>query len=338
MTKYLNKWCSECQEEIRAEIIERESDFTFKGETFTTTEKVPVCSKCGEELTDDKLDSELMERLTDMYMERMGLSFKDIKNVREQYGLSMELFSKILGWSKATIVRYESGDYIPDASHLFILKKLKENPQELENFYKHNKQKFSEKEQLKTENYFKKFDSSLVEIKLLDLLKVNYTIYEKTIESGYSKFHLEKLINMILFFANEGVPKTKLMKLLFYTDFLHYKRNLVSISGIPYLKYNFGPVPKDYNLILSAIEKNKIIDIEVDDMTEYTFITIKSKKEFEEDLFTTYELEVMEYIKDHFEEYGSVAISTFSHNEDGWKYTSNSDIIPYSYADSLQLD
>lgn len=74
MNKHLVKWCSVCQNEICAKIIERESDFTFKGETFTTTERVPVCPKCGEELTDEKLDSELMKRLYDLYVERMQIT------------------------------------------------------------------------------------------------------------------------------------------------------------------------------------------------------------------------------------------------------------------------
>lgn len=55
---------------------------------------------------------------------------------------------------------------------------------------------------------------------------------------------------MVIFFTYHGVLKTKLMKLLWYTDFLMYKKYKKSISGISYLKYKYGPVPKKFNSML----------------------------------------------------------------------------------------
>ncbi|MDQ7792045.1 MAG: type II toxin-antitoxin system antitoxin SocA domain-containing protein [Candidatus Desulforudaceae bacterium] len=50
---------------------------------------------------------------------------------------------------------------------------------------------------------------------------------------------------MIKFFAVNDVRvlKVKLMKYLWYSDFLHFKRNTVSISGLSYVRAPFGPVP-----------------------------------------------------------------------------------------------
>lgn len=213
-----NKYCDSCQKTVEAKIIERCSNYTFKGEKLEIDERVLVCD-CGQELYDEALDSETMRTITNLYEERIGLSLKEIKSIRTQYGLSMELFSRILGWSKATIVRYETGKFIPDSSHMTVLRRLKEHPEVIDEYYKLNKHKFNEKEQDKITKKLTNSDKKTVEKTLHEALQVNYKLYEKTIESGYNSFNLNKLINMVLFFSEKGVQKTKLMKLLFYSDF-----------------------------------------------------------------------------------------------------------------------
>ncbi|OLS39194.1 type II TA system antitoxin MqsA family protein [Bacillus sp. MRMR6] len=332
------KFCDNCHQDVEAAIIERHATYTFKGETFEITERVLQCKKCDEDLYDEILDSETMKSLTNLYEMRIGLSLEEIKSIRNQYGLSMDLFSRILGWSKSTIVRYETGKYIPDSSHMHVLKKLKENPESLDEYFTLNKHKFNDKEQAKITEKLNNNDQAKVEKGLVEALQINYKLHEKTIDSGYSQFSLNKLINMILYFTQNGVPKTKLMKLLFYTDFLNYKRNLLSMSGTPYVRLPYGPVPKDHDLLLSSIAKNDLIEIEYDFYNEYTFINIKSKQDFDDTLFERDEIKIMQSVKEHFKNYGSGAISDFSHEEEGWKNTEDREIISYDYAGTLQLN
>lgn len=331
------KYCDNCQKEVFAKVIERISTYDLKGETFEINERVLLCD-CGEELYDEILDSETMRNLTKLYEERIGLQLDDIRSVRDQYGLSMDLFSRILGWSKSTIARYETGKYIPDSSHMAVLRRLKDHPESINEYYKLNKHKFNEKEQEKINERLLNSEQTTVEKSLNGILRINYKSHEKTIESGYSSFNLNKLINMIIFFSMNCVQKTKLMKLLFYSDFLNYKRNLLSMSGIPYVKLPYGPVPKDHDLLLSTIEKNDVIDIEYEFINDYTIINIKSSKNFDDSLFNEEELRILEQVNDFFENYGSVSISNFSHEEDGWKLTEDREIISYDFADTLKID
>lgn len=333
-----NNYCDHCQEYVEASIIERHATYTFKGETFEIIEQVLQCNKCHADLYDEELDSETMKTLVDLYEERVGLSLEGIRSIRAQYGLSMDLFSRILGWSKSTVVRYETGRFIPDSSHMNILKHLKEHPEAIDEYYKMSKHKFNEKEQIKISQKLNQIDNVNVERELFEALHLNYKLHEKTIESGYSAFSLRKIINMILFFSQNGIQKTKLMKLLFYADFLYYKRNLLSISGIPYVRLPYGPVPKDYELLLSTIEKNELIDTNYEFNNDYTLITIKSKEEFDNALFNVDEIQILQSVFDYFKNFGSVAISNFSHEEDGWKFTDDREIISYDYAETLQID
>ncbi|NJK94516.1 MAG: SocA family protein [Bacteroidales bacterium] len=69
---------------------------------------------------------------------------------------------------------------------------------------------------------------------------------------------MAKFTEMVVYFAKELQPwKTKLNKLLFYADFLHFKKTCFSISGVRYRAIDMGPVPNNFQSILniSAIMK-----------------------------------------------------------------------------------
>jgi len=60
--------------------------------------------------------------------------------------------------------------------------------------------------------------------------------------NGYKAPNLTRINNMILFFSEKAKPfKTKLNKLLFYADFLHFKRTCFSISGLTYQAIKKAP-------------------------------------------------------------------------------------------------
>ncbi|MCY8968886.1 DUF4065 domain-containing protein [Bacillus atrophaeus] len=338
MVKTKNQYCDACNNDVETIIVERPTTYTFKGETFNLTERVLQCKTCKEDLYDEALDNETMKTLVKLYTERVGLPLDDIKNIRKQYGLSMDLFSRILGWSKSTIVRYESGKYIPDSSHMNIYIQLKKNPEKLDEFFKQRLYKFTPKEQEKIKAKLSCSDQREVEKNLLDTIVINYKIHEKTIETGYSPFNLEKLINMVLYFAQHGVQKTKLMKLLFYSDYFNFKKNTLSITGLPYVRFKYGPVPKDYDLLLSTLEKNNLIKITYEFQGNYVANQVNSLETFNESIFDEHEFETLQRIDDFFIDYGSGDISEFSHKESAWKETDELQIISYEHAETLLID
>ncbi len=72
-------------------------------------------------------------------------------------------------------------------------------------------------------------------------------------------FKAEKLRDMLRYFIGHGqsddtVGKTKLMKLLYYSDFLHYRDRGEAISWAHYRKLPLGPVPREANALLSDLE------------------------------------------------------------------------------------
>jgi len=66
----------------------------------------------------------------------------------------------------------------------------------------------------------------------------------------------EKLQNAVIFFARKtkhcGI--TKLLKLLYFLDFIHFRQTGMSVTGQDYYAWDWGPVPSDVYLELSKQE------------------------------------------------------------------------------------
>ena len=67
-------------------------------------------------------------------------------------------------------------------------------------------------------------------------------------ENGFKGFDYEKLCAMVLFFAHESseLLKTKLMKLLNYSDMIFYKENGISMSGLKLCSFALWPCPRAF--------------------------------------------------------------------------------------------
>lgn len=106
--------------------------------------------------------------------------------------------------------------------------------------------------------------------------------------------HREKLINAIIYFAKETkhCGKTKLLKLLYFLDFYHFKQTAKSVTGLEYFAWEQGPVPKELFEELSGNMKADLKDAISLASTE-DFQKIVPKKKFNEDYFTNREKKLL---------------------------------------------
>jgi len=158
---------------------------------------------------------------------------------------------------------------------------------------------------------------------------------------GYSQFNYEKFVNMILFFAIniKRLFKTKLMKLLFYSDFVNFRNNTLSITGLKYIKNHYGPTPIKYELLLGELfEKYITYQVEYvktskDSVEEYEFIKPLEKPTM--GIFSQEEINSMEKVLDTFKHLTSEEMTQCSHKEEAWTKPKNKEIISYEYAKGL---
>jgi uncharacterized phage-associated protein len=121
----------------------------------------------------------------------------------------------------------------------------------------------------------------------------------------------EKLLNSIIYFTNntQHCYMLKLMKLLYYLDFWHFKETGRSVTGHAYKTWKRGPVPTKvwgelkYQRDSEDIKEYLFIDDEEFDEVEGKKKTvIKPKKEFNEKIFTKRELNLLKKAADIFYE------------------------------------
>ena len=132
------EYCDICEKEVKTQIITRQETYNVRGEEITVNAQVLVCAECGEELFNEELDSVTLIDAYNEYRRRHKLLFpKEIKKIREQYGLSQSGFAKLLNWEDRTISRYENGA-VQDQEHNSMLLFLKE-PENMKSYLAKNK-------------------------------------------------------------------------------------------------------------------------------------------------------------------------------------------------------
>jgi hypothetical protein len=186
-----------------------------------------------------------------------------------------------------------------------------------------NKSKYSEKEISKIEKRLNLFFEGIEE----DLNENDPSSY-----NGFTKFNINKFLNAILFFAKEGVNKTKLLKELFYLDFVYYKENACSVTGSEYAHINYGPVPDNYSMYLNQFVSKGYISIDVEYKGDYEAFIINDEIEFDPFVFDSKELKMLERIKKYFINYNSSQIANYSHEEEAYKKTKIGEKISYDYS------
>lgn len=112
----------------------------------------------------------------------------------------------------------------------------------------------------------------------------------------------EKLINAIIYFFGKAkfCGKTKLFKLLYYPDFMHFRETGKSVTGLDCFAWKFGPVPKNLADKFNAPGEdfNKSISIQG---SNNNFVIMRPKK-FYDTFFTKRELNILENIAFIFKE------------------------------------
>ena len=110
--------------------------------------------------------------------------------------------------------------------------------------------------------------------------------------------HREKLINAIIYFAQntQYCGKTKLMKLLYFLDFTHFKQTGKSVTGQDYFAWIMGPVPKDLFEELSGNMKPDMIAAIKELPADKEFQQVNPIKQFNADYFSKKEMKLLENI------------------------------------------
>jgi putative zinc finger/helix-turn-helix YgiT family protein len=334
--------CPECNDLTPRRVEQRYEIYKVKGKPFTISAQVEVCSVCGTDVFSPALDQENVEQAYGLYRRQHGiLSPGEIKAIREKYRLSQRAFSRLLGFGEITIHRYESGS-LPDAAHNELLVTLR-NLVNMRDFVQRHKDRLRPDELLRVEVALQEHQAETREREVRTAVP---DLVFGSQEYGGQHFHFERSAHMIVFFtSHRSVGKSfrvKLLKLLWYADFLNFKRHGRSISGLSYVKLPLGPVPHEFQYLLREVERagfvtseTRTILVENEEAEGYLY---QATVPFQNNVFDSLELDTLDAVVAQLGSLSGGQLKNLSHRERAWKDTRKGAVIPYELAHSLSLD
>ncbi|WP_367754076.1 type II toxin-antitoxin system antitoxin SocA domain-containing protein [Flavobacterium sp. WC2430] len=312
----------------------------FRKEKFEYNHKSYYCADSVESFTTTELDEFNLNQVYNQYRDKHNIPFPDqIIKLRNTYGLSASMMSKILGFGTNSYRNYEKGE-VPSLANANLINTVSNSILNFKLLVDLNndlndeeKIKILKRIEVVIENYREsKDDKNYVGILFENRLPDNYT--------GYRKPDMEKMSNMILFFAEKLNPtETMMNKLLFYSDFYNYKNTAYSISGANYMAHNYGPVPVRFGGIFDYAVNKDYIFMKVEDYGNGYWgkcFYKSSQKDFNSELFNSEEIESLNVIVNTFRGCNATQIMGKSHEEKAWLENEKSkSLIDYNYAFEL---
>jgi uncharacterized phage-associated protein/DNA-binding transcriptional regulator YiaG len=327
----------------RATLHFEKKEFEFRREIFHMIQFYYLCEDTKQEFTTDELDQLNVNQVYNQYREKYSIPFPDeIKYIRELYEISASKMSEVLGFGTNGYRQYEAGEMPTVSNGRLIL--AARDPEEFKKFLDASIAVLSSRE-------YERFSQKVIAIiegERKDpwdhLFREQIFKHDRPTEfTGYRAPSFEKIALTIAYFAQhvDYLWKTKLNKLLFYSDFLHYKRTGYSICGIAYRAIQLGPVPAEYDKLYLKLLDDDLFDVLFVPFKENGYMgeALKNKITFEADRFAATELQVLEEIRDKLAGKSSTEIVDISHKEKAWIENENKhDIISYQkYAFELSL-
>ena len=125
----------------------------------------------------------------------------------------------------------------------------------------------------------------------------------------------------------DGIPKTKLAKLLYLSDFSHFYDNLLPMSGVRYVRRAYGPVADIFFELTEDLYDKGKINIEP---LDYALMIRLTSKEQEDNLLSDEEKSLMDKICSYWKDKRTSEIVNFTHEQKPWKMCRDGEYIPYS--------
>lgn len=148
--------------------------------------------------------------------------------------------------------------------------------------------------------------------------------------------NMKEFIKLVVYLANnckKEIYRTKLNKLLFYTQFLYYKDKQERLLEDDFYYDYFGPVLLNLEEKLERLEEANIITLVKDD---YGTI-IEANVRIDNELYDEDEREVLDKVIRKFDDWSSKKLSNYSHDEDFWKnYYCKGEVIDINNALTLK--
>lgn len=319
-------------------LLIRESTLAIRKESFPVMYHVWYCEDSGEEFEDPNMMETNLRQAADQYRSKYNLPFpEEIREIREQYGISAAKMSEVLRFGINQYKQYEHGE-LPSESNASLIF-LAHHPKGFCQLVEYSSLDEEEKKALikKAEEVLEK-NAHWREKEWTTQLLMGST--RPDVERGFRQPNPYRISAMTRYFADVmPVFKTQMNKMLFYADFVHFKRHGRSISGAKYRAIEMGPVPNNFDGLFQFAENEGFVRIE---HHEYPNGSIGSKflpGELPDvsKYLSPSEINTLKDVSERFKGVRSQEIIKVSHEEDAWlKNAASRSLINYLEAYRLK--
>lgn len=334
MSNYM--YCEHCNNETETRVEKSIETFIVRGESIDVSTEVRVCLNCGEKVYDEVLDNKSIDLAFNIYREKHNIvNAIEIKEIRSKLSLSQRGFAALMGWSPATVARYETGA-VPSSNNNLNLINARDNLEFVESLFNANKENMPKTDRNKLELKLEEFKQGKINSAIVDLVEDRMESINSTIFSGFKDFDYEVFKEMVIYLCTsiQNVSKTKLNKLLFYSDFISFQKLTLSMSGLAYEHNHYGPVPLNYTLLYESLKEDGVIDLKSFSNYEGEYIVPINQEKFK--YLSGQHIEVLDKVVEKFKNFNAKDISDYSHEESAYKDTGHNEPISYEYALELR--
>lgn len=327
MQDILKAPCPDCGASNSISLMSRPETVRVRGLNIEVNATAYVCSNCECEFHGPGA-SDSIELAHQRFRQIKGLMQPaQMKAWRIGLDLKQSELALLLGWSTATVSRYENGALQDDAHDrsmraamtpqglLALAMVATELPEAVRN-------------KLKT---FAKHQTAAAD-------QLDKVVSNRLREMGSPHLQWSKLCETVLFFCEgHGVWRPTLNKLLFYCDFLYAKHFNQTVTGLSYVGSKHGPVPNKYELIFATLQDVGVLqNVET---TNGAYIAYQHRSVRKPDLscFSEAELKVLREVRRKFGTMPAEKLEKLSYDEDASRCTPSGKRVALSRAKSLSI-
>ncbi|TYS67667.1 DUF4065 domain-containing protein [Sutcliffiella horikoshii] len=336
LVKKVDYDCPQCDHYHEVEVYIQKTQSVMEGNIVTHEETFYFCPIEKEEFTPAKIMNQNLLSARDAYRESIGrLPSMKIREIRETYKVTQKEFANLMGWGDVTVQRYESKT-IQDETYDQMMKLVYEDPLlALKELEKHA-------DRFEHERYLEIRDSitHLIKKNSLNFYKkqIIYASYidfsEPSDMNGKTILNLDRVRNVIHYLSHfsSKLYKVNLLRLLWNTDALSYKKYGNAMTGLVYRHHPLGAVPIAHEELLDIC--NDLINIREEYLDHYTTYRIESKTPVDISFFTEAEIEIFDEVIREFNHGERKKISNYMHKEE--PHSGHNNIIPFSLAGEIR--
>jgi putative zinc finger/helix-turn-helix YgiT family protein len=277
------------------------------------------CPETGELFTTDEQDERNQAQIDAKYRARLGIpSAREIAGIRAKYDVSAAKMSEILGLGANSYRNYEMGE-IPSVANARLIS-LAADPSSFRTLVR-DCPTLSPRKREQLMLAIHRFETMASGDSLQQGLGV-YLFGDPHADeyTGVRRPDPRRFVEMVKFFAAQCTPfKTKLNKLLFYTDFMAYRDLGTSLSGMRYVALDHGPVPNRFQSVYEWMAEKAWVEIRPE-VNGYSGerIALKHGQTVQLELFSPQEVALLHEIVARFGTMTAAELSSHSHLESAW--------------------